>query len=89
MAVRGGEADVAIGNAIGSNVFYVLGVAGVVLLLGPIPAGDGLLHLDSPVLVLATVGSGAVWWRDRTLTRPEAAVLLGGYLVYMWVLLRT
>lgn len=87
MAVRRGEPDVAIGNAIGSNIFNLLGVAGVVLLLGPLPSSEGLLRLDLPVLLVATLASGVAWWRDRTLTRREAVVLLGGYVVYLCVLL--
>lgn len=87
MAVRRGEADVAIGNAIGSNVFNILGVGGTLFLLGNVPPSPELLRLDIPVLLAATVASGAAWWRDRTLLRVEAVVLFVGYLVYLAVLL--
>lgn len=87
IAVRRGEADVAIGNAIGSNVFNILGVAGTVFLLGPVPASEGLLWLDLPILLIATIASGAVWWRHSTLGRSEAALLLFGYALYLVILL--
>lgn len=80
------EADVAIGNVIGSNIFNILGISGSIFLVGPTASAERLLSLDAPVLVGSTLLSGLLWWRGRTLSRVEAAILLAGYVIYVGLL---
>lgn len=81
-AARRREADVALGNAIGSNVVNILLVLGVAALVRPIPA-SGLRPLDvgvflaSAVLLLPLVARGSV------LARWEGGLLLAGYAAYI------
>jgi cation:H+ antiporter len=62
------------------------GVSSMVVGLTVVAFGTSMPELVTSVLV-ATLASGVTWWRDRTLSRREALVLLGGYLAYLCVLL--
>jgi cation:H+ antiporter len=83
LATRRGEGDLAIGNVVGSNIFNLLFVGGVVSIIHPIPVPPGggadlllLAFLSALVLPIAMRGSG-------TVTRSEGAFLLCLYLAYL------
>ena len=73
------EADIAVGNVIGSNIFNVAAVLGVTSSLQPIAIPEGLIQREMAVVValsvllLPVLRSG---WRIR---RWEGAVLLAAY----------
>jgi cation:H+ antiporter len=78
------QADVAIGNVLGSNIYNVLGIAGATGLIAPtaIPAGiagfDAPLMLAGSLLLLVVARTG---WR---IGRREGGLLLGLYAAYLW-----
>ena len=86
MAARKGEADIAIGNVIGSNIFNILSVLGFTALIQPIALSDqALLYVDFPISVLFTlllIPLMGVLKSDR-LDRVEGALLLVSYIVFM------
>ena len=86
MAARKGEADLAIGNIIGSNIFNILSVLGFTACIQPIELSDqALLYVDFPVSLLFTlllIPLMGVLKSDR-LDRMEGAVLLVSYIVFM------
>ncbi len=86
MAARKGEADIAIGNVIGSNIFNILSVLGFTALIQPIELSDqALLYVDFPISLLFTlllIPLMGVLKSDR-LDRIEGAVLLGFYVIFM------
>jgi cation:H+ antiporter len=55
MAAIRREADVALGNVIGSNVFNLLGIIGVAGLVGAIPVGPDFLQMDLWVMLAASL----------------------------------
>lgn len=79
------HAEVALGNALGSNLFNTLGIMGVVAVLQPVDVPEKFLRFDlwimlaSGVLLLAFLRSG---WR---LGRPEAATFLVLYVAFIVV----
>ena len=77
-----GEADVAFGNVIGSNVLNILAVLGVAALIRPI-AVEGLSGVDLAVMVASSVLVLPIMWRGSILNRWEGALLLTGYVVYV------
>jgi cation:H+ antiporter len=81
-AVRG-EADVAFGNVIGSNILNVLLILGVAALIRPIE-GQGLRPLDLCVMVGSAVLILPLMWRAWVLNRWEGALLLAGYVAYLY-----
>ena len=81
-AARRHEADVAFGNAIGSNVFNILAVLGVAALVRPI-AASGLRPADVAVFLVSAVLLLPVMARGSVLNRWEGGVLLVGYAAYI------
>ncbi len=78
---------IAIGNAIGSNIFNILLVLGVSALIKPIPYASsmnlqiGLLLLGS-FLVLLFIKAGKT---KRTITRWEGILLALGYVAFLYI----
>lgn len=87
VAARRGNADIAVGNVIGSNIFNVLGILGVAALLGPQSVGRQVLLLDGPVMVLASLAVAPLVYSGGRLSRSEGFTLLAGYAVYLGLLL--
>jgi cation:H+ antiporter len=83
LATRRGEGDLAMGNVVGSNIFNLLLVGGLVAVIHPIPVPPGgisdllmLVFLSGLVLPIAIRS-------QRTVTRTEGAFLLVVYLGYV------
>ena len=87
MASLKNEADVALGNAIGSNILNILFILGIAALLNPIPA-QGLRPFDLIVMVGTAMATLPLLWRGAVLSRGEGAFLVAGYILYLWSLLR-
>lgn len=81
------QPEIAIGNLIGSNIFNVLGILGVVAVLRPVPVSPSLVAVDMwwmvgiALLLLPILRSGF------RISRWEGVLLLGAYGVYLMVLL--
>ncbi len=95
-AARKGEADLVVGNIIGSNLFNTLGVVGVAGLIAPAPVSEQILTRDLPVVAVFTVivvlfALGRRTKRDGRgrVNRLEGFVLLAGFVGYTAYLLLT
>lgn len=88
VAARRGNADIAVGNAIGSNIFNILWILGVSALITPLPFNvlsnlDILMILFSSTLpIIALVIS-----RKRTINRLSGIIFVICYIVYIVFLL--
>ena len=83
LATRRGEGDLAIGNVVGSNLFNLLFIGGVVSMIHPIPVPPGGM-IDLLVLVLLSAMVLPISIRgQRTVTRAEGGFLLVVYLGYV------
>jgi cation:H+ antiporter len=81
------DADVAFGNVLGSNIFNILLILGVVAMIQPI-SGTSLRTLDLVAMVGSAMLLYALMWRGRILNRWEGGLLLGAYVVYLFLTLR-
>jgi cation:H+ antiporter len=81
-AARRRQADVAFGNAIGSNVVNLLAVLGAASLIRPIPA-SGLRTVDVVVLLVSAVLLLPLMGRGSVLNRWEGGLLLAGYAAFV------
>jgi len=45
------HSDIALGNVLGSNIYNILGIAGITALISPIPVSDEMLKVDIPVMI--------------------------------------
>lgn len=79
------HADVAVGNILGSNIFNLLGVLGVSALLQPLPVDARILQFDQWVMLGTSLLLLLFLFTDRRLSRPEGAMLLVGYGLYVWL----
>ena len=85
-AARKGNADIAIGNIVGSNIFNILFVLGTSALITPVPYQATFL-VDGIIAVAAGVLLWVATIRKKELTRPWAIVMLLGYVAYFVYLL--
>ena len=85
-AARKGNADIAIGNIIGSNVFNILFVVGLSSLIIPVPFASSFL-VDFAVAGAAVVFLLLACFRKQKLTRWHGIVMLLGYVAYFLYLL--
>lgn len=83
----GGQADIALGNVVGSNIFNVLFILGVSALIAPLTISSQLVRLDVPVMF----GVSALTWLfavDGAIVRWEGSCLALGIIFYTALLLR-
>ena len=89
-AARKGEADLALGNVVGSNLFNTLAVVGIAGLIAPIQVGSDVLERDWLVMLAVTLGLFIMAYGFRKpghLTHWEGGLLLSAYLAYTgWLL---
>ncbi len=90
-AAAGGNPELALGNAYGSNIANIALILGVTALIAPIGVRRGILRQEIPILLAAT--ALAFWlFRDYELSRLDAVVLLvafAGFLAWsIWAGLR-
>jgi len=77
-----GNADVAIGNVVGSNIVNLLVVLGASAIVAPLIVSSQLIRLDVPLMILACIG---MWVSslDGVISRGEGAVMFVSLLVYI------
>lgn len=80
------QADVAFGNVVGSNIYNILGVAGVTAAIQPIPVPSEIVDYDIWVMLAATLLLTLFAFTGLRINRWEGAALLVGYAAYMIVL---
>ena len=87
MAALRRQADVALGNVIGSNMFNLLAIIGIATFIGPIPVGPEFLRFDLWVMLAASLVLIPFVFFKLDITRVWGVVLSALYLVYLAVLL--
>jgi len=77
VAIRHGEAEIAVGNLVGSNIFNVLAIIGITSLIKPLStAAATLLTLDYPVMIFTSALPFAVVWFTRFKSNRALGFLL-------------
>ncbi len=77
-----GNADVAVGNVVGSNIVNILLVLGASAIITPLIVSSQLIRLDVPLMIAAAV---AMWLMslNGVISRVEGGVLFACLLVYI------
>jgi len=82
------EADIAVGNVVGSNIFNILGILGISAGVTPLTS-SGITSIDLWVMAAFAI---VLWIFSRTgfrITRTEGLVMLAGYAGYVaWLVAR-
>ena len=94
VAARKGEADLAVGNIVGSNLFNALAVVGIAGVISPMQVEPEVFTRDMSVMTLVTVallvfGYGIGRKNARRITRFEGFLFLTSYIAYTLYLFKT
>ena len=81
------QADVALGNVIGSNMFNLLAIIGIAALVAPIPVADEFLRFDLWVMLAASFLLIPFVFFRRNITRIWGAALTLLYMAYLLLVL--
>ncbi len=87
MAALRRQADVALGNVIGSNMFNLLAIIGIASFVGPMPVDPEFLRFDLWVMLGASVLLAPFVFMGRDLTRRWGVALTALYLGYLAIVL--
>ena len=83
MAAYRKRSDLAIGNAVGSNLFNIMFVLGIAALVAPLD-GKGISSIDLYVMLGVTILLLPTVWTGRILDRKEGFLFLAIYVGYMY-----
>ena len=84
MSVRSsltGNADIAVGNVVGSNIFNVLFILGCSAAIVPLTVASQLIRRDVPLMILASM-LVALLGADGTINRWDGSLLFTGIVAY-------
>jgi cation:H+ antiporter len=89
-AIRG-ERDIAVGNAVGSNIFNILCVLGLSSIISPsgIAVSPAAMRFDIPVMIAVAIACLPVFFSGYRISRGNGALLLGMYAAYLGYLIMT
>ena len=82
-----GQADLAVGNVVGSNIFNVLVVLGVSALIIPLVVHQQLIRFDVPVMIFLSLLLYGISY-DGGISRLDGIILFSLGVVYLLFLLR-
>ena len=91
IAALKGESDIAVGNAVGSNIFNLLSVLGIGALVAPdgITVVTRVLQFDLPMMVFVALVTLPIFYIVNRVSRIEGGLLLAYYVLYVtYVVLR-
>ena len=78
MAALDGNPELALGNALGSNIANIGLILGVTALIAPIAVHSKIVRRELPLLLMVSLLAGVILW-DHAITRLESLLLLGGF----------
>ena len=81
------EADIALGNAVGSNLFNLLSILSISALIRPIPISAPIMEFEIPAMLIFAILLVPLAWKGRVLGRPAGAVLVLGYVGFTAILI--
>jgi len=82
------EADISVGNIIGSNIFNLLGVLGLAAVIRPVPVPAAVRDFDLLWMAAFAAATALILRTGHKITRREGAALLTAYAAFVFLLLR-
>ncbi len=76
-----GQADITIGNVVGSNLFNMLMIIGFSALVSALPVDRQITSFDAPVMVATCIAMGIIGY-DGSINRVDGIALLIALIVY-------
>ncbi|RYH07297.1 calcium/sodium antiporter [Tropicimonas sp. IMCC6043] len=87
MAAVRRQADVALGNVIGSNLFNMLAIIGIASFVGPIPVEPETLRFDIWVMFLSSAILFPFVFLNWDMGRRIGLLLTAAYVAYVWAVI--
>ena len=87
VAVLRRQADLALGNIIGSNVFNVFAILGLASLIRPLDLDAALLRLEVPFLVVLSIVFLPLASTSARIERWEGALLVLAHAAFVWLVI--
>jgi cation:H+ antiporter len=81
-----GQADIALGNVVGSNIFNILLILGISALITPLAVSRQLVRLDVPIMIVVSLLVVPMGW-DGRVGRFDGIVLTALLLAYIGLLI--
>jgi len=79
-----GNAELSVGNVVGSNIFNSLLILGIVAVIRPIAVGPELFRFQIPAMILFTVIVLPLMYTGMKLSRWEGVMLLAAYGAFVY-----
>lgn len=82
-----GDASIAVGNVVGSNIFNVLFILGISAIIVPLTVSQKLVRIEIPLMI----GISVLIWLftfNGMLSATEGAILFACLILYIWFLIR-
>jgi cation:H+ antiporter len=76
-----GNADIAVGNVVGSNIFNVMFILGISAMISPLLVSRQLIKLDVPLMILVSI-LAFLFGMNGVISRSEGVILFIGILLY-------
>jgi len=80
-----GNADIAVGNVVGSNIFNVMFILGISAMISPLIVSRQLIKLDVPLMILVSI-IALLFGMNGMLSRFEGLILVLGIIIYTFFL---
>lgn len=80
-AASTGEADIAVGNVVGSNIFNILFILGLSAMVAPLAVARQLIRLDMPAMIAASLLL-LILGADGNISRPDGLLLFSLLVAY-------
>lgn len=87
MSAFKGQADIALGNVVGSNIFNILVILGISALIIPLVVHRQLVRFDVPIMIALSFLTLGLGW-DGTIGRIDGIILFAIALAYTGFLIR-
>lgn len=80
-----GEREIAVGNVVGSSVFYLLGILGIAALATPggLTVAPGLVYFDIPVMIAVAFACLPIFSTGNRIARWEGPLFPAYYAAYI------
>lgn len=88
LAALNGNADITIGNIVGSNILNILIILGISCIICPLTVAKSTVKIEIPIMIISTILLFLLGY-DETVGRIDGLILLlafVGYLAYLFVM---
>jgi cation:H+ antiporter len=89
MAARRGDADMSVGNIVGSNILNIVAILGASSVIAPtgLEVSESARLFDIPIMLVVSLLVIPLFWTHGKITRLDSLVLCAGYCLYVASLL--